>query len=171
MLKKNNSETKKWYAVYTRYKCEKSVNQQLEEMGVESYLPLYEKVKRYASRVKRYQVPLINCYVFVNIDLKNRVKILELPNVHSFIKFGSKITPIPEEEIEILRRLTMENIEIESHTIEYRRGEQVEIFAGPLIGLKGKVLNQQNKNTFILDLNGIGYAFQFKVNANVLRKI
>ena len=53
----------RWFAVYTKYKCEKYVVEQLNKKGISAYLPLVTKVRRYNRKVKKYNVPLINCCV------------------------------------------------------------------------------------------------------------
>ena len=76
----------KWFAVYTKYKCEKYVVDHLARKGIAAYVPLITKIKQYSSRVKRFDIPLINCYVFVKITKDQYIKVLETQYVMSFIK-------------------------------------------------------------------------------------
>ncbi|MBK9564384.1 MAG: UpxY family transcription antiterminator [Saprospiraceae bacterium] len=61
----------RWFAVYTKYKCEKYVQDHLNKKNVQTYLPLIQKTRRYTRKVKHLEVPMINCYVFVHI-IKNQ---------------------------------------------------------------------------------------------------
>jgi len=58
----------RWFAVYTKYKCEKYVADQLSKKNIEAYVPIISKTRRYSRKIKHYQIPLINCYVlFVSV--------------------------------------------------------------------------------------------------------
>jgi transcription antitermination factor NusG len=161
-----------WYALYTRYKCEKQVSRDLEAKGLQSYIPLLERVKRYTRKIKKYQVPLINCYVFVKIDKKDQVKVLETENVIKFIKPGKNLINIPEEEINILKRLAGDaDIEVSIDPIAYEVGELVEIIKGSLAGMKGQLVRKENRNMVIIDLSAIGYQLNITVEVDAIRKV
>ena len=84
------SDEKRWFAIYTKYKCEKYVADQLNKRQIESYVPLLKKTKRYVSRTKEYQVPLVNCYVFVCITKEDYSHVLRTEYVMKFIRIGKK---------------------------------------------------------------------------------
>ena len=58
---------KKWFAVYVKSRCEKKVSQQLDDMGIESFLPLITRIKQWSDRKKKVEEPLFRSYIFVNI--------------------------------------------------------------------------------------------------------
>jgi transcription antitermination factor NusG len=162
--------TKKWYAVRTRFKCEKMVNEQLHKKQIQSYLPLISRTKRYTRKIKHYHVPLINCYVFVYIDIAEYVKVLETQYVVGFIKFGDAISPIPNEEIDVLKRVTGYFKELEVSDMHLKEGDIVEITVGHLTGVQGLLLGSFNKNEFIIQLSTIGYQLKIVVDRQMLRK-
>ena len=53
-----------WYAVWTRSRHEKRVAECLEEEGVEWFLPLVDRVRRWSDRRKIVSWPLFPGYVF-----------------------------------------------------------------------------------------------------------
>ena len=57
----------RWFAVYTGYKHEKKVVELLTQKGITAYTPLHRVTRRYTRKVKHVELPLINCYVFVQI--------------------------------------------------------------------------------------------------------
>ena len=61
-----------WYVVYTKSKQEKKVAEGLKKLGIEAYCPLVTVMKQWSDRKKKVEVPLINSYVFVNIDERQR---------------------------------------------------------------------------------------------------
>lgn len=162
-----------WYAIYTKYKCEKQVCQDLTRKGIESYLPLLEKVKRYTRKIKKYQIPLINCYVFVRIDRSSTGKVLQTENVRKFIKPGKELVAVSEAEIDILRRVTGQSdiaIEIQENRLLVE-GDTVEIIQGSLTGLRGTLVKLENKKTVVIDLTTVGYQLLITIETKSLKKV
>ena len=161
----------RWFAVYTRYNREKLVTKKLNERGINAYLPLQSITKTYTRKVHRVQKPLINCYVFTKITKASYIPVLETPDVVQFVKFSKNLIAIPEQEIEIMRRVTGEqlDIEVEEHA-KYNIGDEVEIISGNLTGLRGKLLNTGNKK-FLINLKHAGFALRIEIPSRLLRKI
>ena len=160
-----------WYAVYTKYKCEKQVSKDLNVKGIYNYLPLIERIKRYTRKIKKYQIPLINCYIFVKIDKRDKSKVLQTENVLKFIQPGKELIPIPEEEINILKRIAGdEEVEISAQPSTLELGELVEITKGSLAGMKGKLIKKENKNMVVIDLSNIGYQLNITVDIEAIKK-
>ena len=61
-----------WFALYTRPKAEKKVEERLSLAGFDSFLPLQTVIKQWSDRKKKVEIPLINSYVFVKT---NKVKL------------------------------------------------------------------------------------------------
>src|SRR5437879_12202948 len=93
----------RWFAAYTLPRHEKLVTQQLAQKCVESYLPLYEAIHRWKDRRARVQLPLFPGYVFVQVPLAERLKVLEIASVLRIVSFKGQAAPLPEGEIEALR--------------------------------------------------------------------
>jgi len=162
----------KWFAVYTKYKCEKYVAAQLNKKNIETYVPLLPKTKRYTRKIKSYEVPLINCYVFVCINKAQYLPILETEYVMKFLRQGKDLIAIPQEEIDILKRVSGDISEISnSANTQFGPGEEVEVISGHLTGLKGKIISQQSKKSFIIDLTTIGFQLRINIDQQLLRPI
>lgn len=159
----------KWFAVYTKYKCEKYVAERLTKKGIAVYLPLLEVTKRYTSKVKRYQVPLINSYVFVKIKKGDYVRVLETEYVMRFLKQRKNLISIPESEIEVLQKVVGEIDELEVGRFDFSIGDEVEIISGNLTGLKGRLLDALGGKRFIVELETIGMQLAMTIDRNNLR--
>ncbi len=159
----------RWFAVYTKYKCEKYIVEQLSKKGIGAYVPLITKVKIYSSRVKKHEVPLINSYVFVKIKKSDYVKVLETEYVMTFIKQRKNLISIPEVEIDILKMIVgeIENVEIDN--ISLHRGDDVEIIGGNLTGIKGKLVKENGNNKFVVELTTIGVQLMMTIDRSNLR--
>jgi len=170
MMKKERNE--KWFAVYTKYKCEKLVLERLLKKDIKAYLPLLQKTRKYGKRIRHNSVPLINCYVFVNVANSEFVKVLETENVIGFLKIGNELIAIPNREIKILKTVVGEiKDDIELSTEEIAIGETVEIISGNLTGMKGSFLGKSGKKNFQIELNHIGYNLLIQVDPSILRRI
>jgi len=78
-----------WFAAYTNSHREKRVASHLTERQVESFLPLYATRRRWRNRCEmNLDLPLFPNYVFVRIDLRERVRVLEVPGVLLLVSFG-----------------------------------------------------------------------------------
>jgi len=159
----------RWFAIYTKYKCEKFVTDLLARKGIAAYVPLITKTKRYASRVKRFEVPLINCYVFVKITKRDYVRVLETQYVMSFIKQRKNLISIPENEIDLLKRIVGEIEDVNVGSIAMHVGDEVEIISGNLTGLKGRLEEVEGKNRFVVQLESIGFQLSMIVDKSRLR--
>lgn len=162
---------KRWFAVYTRYKREKLVTRQLTQKGVEAYVPLQEFTRYYTRKIKKVELPLISCYIFVRINKSDYVHVLETPDVVTFIRFDSKLVAIPEEEIQILRQVVGDDQEIDISQEKVSVGQQAEIVGGRLTGLKGKVVQTHGEKNFIIELSALNYNLHMQVPKKYLRPV
>ncbi len=161
----------RWFAVHTRSKCEKLVALMLSKKNVHAYVPLVKSVKRYTRKIRHTEKPLIGCYVFVKILKNEYVTVLETENVAGFVRFSKNLIAIPDEEINILRRIVLENdIELEAIPGALTIGDPVIITAGPLTGLSGRVIDQDGKRKFQVELERMGYSLLMTIDAQFIEK-
>ena len=99
---------KRWFAIYTKYKCEKFVVDLLSRKGIDAYTPLIESTKKYDKRIRTHKMPLLHCYAFVQIDASEYVPVLETDYVLKFIKQRKDLLSIPEAEINLLKHIVGE---------------------------------------------------------------
>src|SRR5919108_3280134 len=100
-----------WYALYTRPRHEKQVFQELFEKEIEAFLPTYKVRRRWSDRYKVIDEPLFKNYLFVNVDYDRRYYDTLRPyGAVGFVIFDGKPAPIPENEIEAVRRLAASEV-------------------------------------------------------------
>jgi transcription antitermination factor NusG len=153
----------RWFAVYTRYKREKLVQKLLDEKGVETYLPLQKVTRRYQRKIKHLQIPLLNCYVFTRITKAEYVPVLDTPDVLNFVRFAKELIAIPASEIDLLRRVTGEKVDIEVDQGLFHLGREVEIIKGSLTGLRGKLIESKGPKNFVVELENLGYSLRMEI--------
>ena len=157
----------RWFAAYTNSHHEKRVALHLAERQVESFLPLYATLHHWRNRCKMsLELPLFPNYVFVRLDPRERVRVLEVPGVLSLVGFGGILAPLPEFEIEALRAgLQQRRIEPHPYLVI---GERVRIKAGPMSGMEGVLVRKKNNFRVVLSLDLILQSVAVEVDAGDL---
>ncbi len=125
---------KHWIAVYTKPRHEKTVLNQFEEKGIESYLPLIREKHRWSDRMKWVETPIFKSYIFANIELKDNLSVLQTQGVHNIVKFQNKIAVIPENQINNLRKMIEGGFD-PLPSDYFVIGDEVEVVGGPLRGI------------------------------------
>jgi transcription antitermination factor NusG len=157
---------RKWYAVYTRSRGEKKALKNMTENGYDAYLPIIQTLRQWSDRKKKVEVPLISCYIFVHVTAREYYSILSTPGVVRYVTFEGKPTPIPDSQINIMKRAVEGNLPIEATTEKFTPGQMVKIISGPLNGLEGELLNLNKKHNLIIRLENIGYTLKVDVSAS-----
>ena len=112
------------------------------------------------------ELPLFPNYVFVRIDSRERVRVLEVPGVLSLIGFGRNLAPLPDFEIEALRS-GLGQLKIEPHAYLVI-GERVRIKAGPMTGMEGVLVRKKSNFRVVLTLDAIMQSVAVEVAAGDL---
>jgi transcription antitermination factor NusG len=156
-----------WFAAYTNSHHEKSVALHFRERQIESFLPLYSIRHRWKNGCDmNLELPLFPNYVFVHINPRHRVRILEVPGVLSLVGFGRSLAPLPDFEIEALR-CALGQTKIEPHPYLVI-GERVRIKAGSLTGMEGVLLRKKTNFRVVLALEAIMQCVAVEVDAKDL---
>jgi transcription antitermination factor NusG len=162
----------RWFAVYTRSKSEKAAFRSLSRKGIEVYLPLRKHTRRYTRKIRTVELPLITCYIFVRIRKDEYVRVLETENVVGFVKFAKNLISIPEEEIDILKRVLGEGWEVTAERTDHLvRGDRVEVAAGSLFGLQGTLVEDKDKHQVLVELERMGYSLRIQIDRSLLMKV
>jgi len=143
-----------WFVIYTQPRNEKKVTERLQNIGITAYCPLVTQVRQWSDRKKKVQVPLINSYVFVNIEEKHRKQVFEVAGVVRYLFWLGKPAVVKEAEIEALReslKYTMSAVEVRGLQV----GDSMQIPSGPFQGKDGLV-KQIKKNSLQLVLTELG---------------
>jgi len=153
-----------WYAAHTRGRHEKSVAKQLDEKCIGHFLPLYRSVRRWKDRRKELQLPLFPGYVFVHIDLQDRLSVLQIPGVVRLVCFGGQPAALDDRDIEVLRKGLTNGMSTEPWPY-LRAGRKVGVKGGPLAGLVGFVVRKKDKFRVVLSIDLIQRSVAVEVDA------
>lgn len=157
----------RWYALYTRSRHEKSVGDLLQRKQIETFLPLYETMRRWKNGDHRVQLPLFPGYAFVHIALRDRLPVLKVPGAVRLVGFNGAPVPLGDEEVESLRRALSAGVRAVPHPY-LTVGRRVRITAGALAGREGVLLRRRGDARVVLSLDLIQRSVLVSVNADWL---
>lgn len=164
----DESTERRWWAVYTRSRQEKSLARQLLAYEIPFYLPLIPKDQLIRGRKTRSHIPLFSNYLFMYGDDEERVKTLttnrisrileikdqgqvvgDLRNVEGLINAGSPLT--------VESRLTP--------------GDKVRIMKGSLAGLEGQIIRRSNTTRLLVAVTYLQQGVSVEIDDFVVEPI
>ena len=156
--------TPAWFAVWTRSRHEQVVREQIQEKGIEAFLPTVTKWSRWKDRRKKIDWPLFPGYCFARFDPADRLSVLKCTGVVSIVSFNGDIAPIPDLEIDSLRKLVTSELQYDPCPL-IKEGTMVEVVHGPLKGVVGRLLRKGAHARLMLAVDLIGQAVSVEVDA------
>ena len=153
-----------WYAIWTRSRHEKQVRDQLAQKHFEVFLPTIVKWSRWKDRKKQIEWPLFPGYCFIRFDGINRLPILKVDGVVSIVSNEGHPSPIPAHEIDGIRQLIESELAFDPCPL-IKEGMMVEVKAGPLKGVVGRLVRKGSKARLVLSVDLIGQAVSVEVDA------
>lgn len=142
----------KWYAAYTCVRHEKRVAEQMEQRQLRNFLPLYRALHRWRDRRKEVELALFPGYVFVQMDLQHRVRVLEIPGVVHLVSFQGRPAALPAREIEALRQGADGRVRMEPHPY-LQAGRRVRVRSGPVAGLEGILVRRKEGARLVVSID------------------
>jgi transcription antitermination factor NusG len=148
----NSMGEPKWYAAYTRSRHEKTVADLLQRKQVETFLPLYETIRRWKNGDHRVQLPLFPGYAFVRLALRDKLLVLKVPGVVRLVSFDGVPIALEDTEVESLKQALSAGIKAKPHPY-LTVGRRVRITAGPLSGREGILLRRKGTVRVVLSID------------------
>lgn len=171
-LQESVSQPCAWYAVYTKHQHEKSASDLLSRKGFEVFLPLYNAERQWKDRTKFVSLPVFPCYLFLRTDLVRKLDVLKTPGVFRLVENDGRACPIPESEIEAVRRITDNFAHIEPHPyLTLKDGDFVRIRSGALAGIQGILTRFKNRYRVILSVEVLRKAVAVEVDLSIVEPV
>ncbi len=153
----------RWYAVSVRLRHEKQVTRHLEYRGVNYLLPVYRSARRWKDRRKELDMALFPGYVFVNLNLRDRLGVLQVPGVVQFVTFQGQPAALPESEIRALESSMSAGLRPQPHPYLYQ-GRRVRVKRGPLVGTEGIMIRRKERFRLVLSIDLIMRSVMLEVD-------
>ncbi|MEL6534714.1 MAG: UpxY family transcription antiterminator [Bacteroidota bacterium] len=158
-----------WYCLYTASNHEKRVLRMLEKQNQEAFLPTHTVVRQWSDRKKKLERPLFPNYIFIRTEEKNLWKALSISGVISPVKRENKPAIVEDQQIQMIRKTLGGEPEVTDET--FTRNEFCKVTRGPLKGLEGYVVYQQNKTRIALQVQLINKFIVLETNPAYLEKV
>jgi transcription antitermination factor NusG len=153
----------RWYVAYTCARHEKKVADQLDLRKIDYFLPLYSVRRQWNRRYVQVRLPLFPGYVFVKIAPAEWLHVLNLPSVVHFVGPKGNPSTLADSQIELLRN-SLSVRKAEPHPY-LSVGRPVRVMSGPLRGLEGVIIRNQNKSRMIVSIDSIERSVAFELDA------
>jgi len=144
------SAERRWWAVYTRSRMEKSLARQLLSMEVPFYLPLIPKTTRIAGRAIKSYLPLFGGYLFVYGTEFERIETLGTNRVAHI--FAASRSDQLTQDLRNVRALIESGVPLTTEG-RLQPGERVRVKTGLLMGLEGVILSRRGEDRLLIAVN------------------
>lgn len=155
-----------WFALEVKRRHEQVIAQNLQYKGFEAFTPSCRR-KASQNKVVNFSTPLFPGYVFSMFDARFRLPILMTPGVRSIAGYGRIPIPIDSEEINAIRNIVNFGIPVEPCPY-LSRGKQVRVTSGPLIGVRGFVLQTRSPCRIVVSVSLIQQSIRIEVDRDML---
>jgi len=156
-----------WFALRVRPKHERTAAAILCRQGFEEYMPLHRVRRRWSDRMKEIDTALFPGYIFCRFERQDRMRVLNSPGVESVVGFGKTDIPVDDAEITAVRRILASGRPLEPWPF-LRVGQNVAIDSGPLAGLRGVVLRDQDAWRVVISVEALDRSIAVEVDREML---
>ena len=172
-----------WYVAIVNNNSERSIASKLSgdkwKNAYECYVPVQHEERVWKNgRKNKIDRVLLPAMLFLKCTEKDRKEILQYGYIKNFLKDytkGSKgsypIAIIPEVQMNELKEMVDKaNSPVTIVSGNFHLGDKVQVVAGALTGLEGKILVEPKGTYLVIEINSIGYAM-VQVNQNEVKNI
>jgi len=155
----------KWFALYTKPRWEKKVNQLLTEKGLECYCPVNKVKRKWSDRIKTVEEPLFKSYVFVKVTEEDRSKVRLTNGVVNFVYWNGKPANIREKEIQTIKLFLDEHENVQVKPMDLTLQQRILITSGTFMDRTATVLDVRKKEVKV-SIDSLGYELIAIVDKN-----
>jgi transcription antitermination factor NusG len=157
-----------WWVLHTRPRTEKSLARHLLARNLSFFLPLYQRQWRSRGRLQRSYMPLFPGYIFLRGDAQTRLHALETNQVVQTLAVAD-----PDQLRADLVRVYQMMLGGMLLTAEERLqpGVAVEVVAGPLTGLEGKILRRGKQLRFFVEVRLLQCGVSVEIEGWMIRPL
>lgn len=159
-----------WYALYTCANHEKRVALALAERHLEHYLPVYRSLRRWNDRRVELDLPLFPGYVFLRLDLREKLRALQIPGAVRLVGFDGRPAALPDDEFALLRAGLAARLAAEPCPF-LTVGRRVRIASGPFAGLEGILKRKKSGLRVVVSLDLIQRSISLDLSGYDVRPV
>lgn len=167
-----------WYAVQVKTGKEQETANLCREIVdqailVDSFIPRYERMKRYQGEWHKELLPMFPGYIFLVTERVGELfyQLKAVPELTKILGDGREFIPIKDEEKDLLQKLGNEK-HVTEMSVGYLVGEQVVILSGPMKGMEGKIKKlDRHKRVAVLEVGMFGRWVDVKVGVEIVERL
>lgn len=166
MINGKDNNDRRWLVFYTRARSEKVSETQINEKGIQVFLPKCMEIRQWKDRKKKVVLPLFPNYIFAFVDEYERIEVLECRGIVRSLMFNGQMVEMSKEEIAQIELMQNQPHSIQTVSPPLRRlGEIITINEGPMKGLRGEVVEHYSSAHLLVRINSINQAVKVKLPA------
>ncbi len=160
-----------WYAVRVKPRQEKQVAVSLNGKGYIQFCPLYRVGRTSSGGRKSYaDLPLFNGYLFVRLDIHQRLPVLQIPGVMHFVGAGKQSLPVDEDEIKALQAVAASGVPAVPWPF-IKIGQRVVIEKGALKGVEGILTQAKNAFRIVVSISLLHRSVSVEIDRDIIRPL
>jgi len=159
-----------WFAVRVRSNHERVAAAHLRERGYEEFSPSWKTERRWSDRTKEMDQFFFPGYVFCRLNPLDRLPVLTAPGVVDLVSFGKIPAPVPELEIENVRRMVQSGLFVMPWPF-LELGHRVLIERGPLAGVEGILDEVKGKCRLVVSVQLLQRSVSAEVDRDWIRPL
>jgi len=147
-----------WYVLYVNSRYEKKVHDSINEIRIDSFLPLVESIRHWKDRKKVLFTPLFPSYVFVHLkSRKDSYRVLKIKGACTFIKIGNTMVKVREQEINKIKLMVNDNFlfDFEVTNKQFSPGEKRKFNDGLFNGQEYEVIRIDKKEKILIRIDSL----------------
>jgi len=155
-----------WHALHVKSRHEFVTERDLEQKGIETFLPTIMKMNQWKDRKKLIEYPMFPGYVFVytQANSEHHLEVLKTRGVVAFVCLEPGIpTLVSSDEMETLQRMIASGREIDLFP-HLSQGACVRIKSGPLKGAAGILNRKCEEYSFMINVELLGRSVAVKIS-------
>ena len=142
-----------WFAVYTKSRHEKLLEQELRKKQIQTFLPLRTVTRFWSDRKKNIEEPIFKSYLFVRIPWKERWSVLNSVGAVNFVgPHLSYPVEVSENEIISIQKFIQEKVSLDPFPY-LKQGQRVYVRSGPFKGVEGFVVRKDSHCRLVISLD------------------
>jgi len=166
----STSDSFSWFAVRVRSNFERIAVTHLRERGYEEFAPSHRTERHWSDRKKEIDQFLFPGYLFCRFNPQDRLPVLTAPGVVDVVGWGKVPAPIPDQEIERVRRMVQSGLLV-SPWPYLELGQTVLIEHGPLAGMEGILAEVKGRCRLVVSINLLKRSISAEVERSCVRPV
>ena len=159
-----------WFALRVRSNFERVAALHLRDRGFEEFAPTYKAERQWSDRKKTIDQSLFPGYVFCRLKPDDRLPVLTIPGAVGLVGFGKGPSPIPDQEIESVRRMVGSGLLVAPWPF-LAVGQGVLIERGPLAGVEGILEESKKAFRLVVSVQLLQRSVSVEVDRNWIRPL